>query len=646
MIDAFSRICLSIFLLGTLLAPLAAFAQSPYFKAQKPQIVTFSEFEHFQESYPSDYLLALDQHWEFTFEVDEAPIVRVVKDDALLGLSSFFNYEHSEFYHDLCTIEKFQMVSSEGKDLGETLHTKSYAPRGIFHDDSRVAWIDVNYFSYRHQAYFHLEKTYHDPKYLTTLYFHEAFPIQEKKLVFHIPKEMEVEIKAFNLEGFDIQRSEEETDEGKTLTFTAKKLAGRPDHENMPGPSHYLPHLVVLTKAYTSNDKRIPLLEDIQAQYAWYKSLVNELETDTAQLNQLVAEVTEGLDTDHEKAKAIFEWVQSHIRYIAYEDGIAGFKPDEAHLVCAKRFGDCKGMSHLTCEMMRIAGLDARHAWIGTKRIAHDYSIPSLATDNHMIACLNIGGERLFLDPTERYLAYGRYADRIQGQDVLIEDGDTFEIDRIPVVFAESNTERWNMNLRIQGNAFIGEGTWELRGECQSDLLWGLEDIAKRDVPKVLEEAMKMGNENSFIDSLQYSSLSPHADELAVTYSSTFPSRVHQFGEDLILDLHFRSPYTEDTMEAERWADWQIDFPTKRTFEIVLDLPEGYMIKHLPEPVHASGDNFSIICLFSESDNQLILRQEYLFEQNHLPASIHQTWNDLVDQLNAFAHQQVILTRS
>jgi hypothetical protein len=31
-----------------------------------------------------------------------------------------------------------------------------------------------------------------------------------------------------------------------------------------------------------------------------------------------------------DKVKAIFYWVQNNIRYIAFEDGIAGFLPDKS----------------------------------------------------------------------------------------------------------------------------------------------------------------------------------------------------------------------------------------------------------------------------------------------------------------------------
>ena len=46
-----------------------------------------------------------------------------------------------------------------------------------------------------------------------------------------------------------------------------------------------------------------------------------------------VKELTATAKTDEEKIKNIYYWVQDNIRYIAFEDGIAGFKPDDSQNV-------------------------------------------------------------------------------------------------------------------------------------------------------------------------------------------------------------------------------------------------------------------------------------------------------------------------
>lgn len=80
-----------------------------------------------------------------------------------------------------------------------------------------------------------------------------------------------------------------------------------------------------------------------------------------------------------EKIEAVFYWVQDNIRYIAFENGIMGFKPEAASKVYQNRYGDCKGMANLLKEMLKICGYDARLTWIGTNDIPYDYKTASLA---------------------------------------------------------------------------------------------------------------------------------------------------------------------------------------------------------------------------------------------------------------------------
>ena len=49
------------------------------------------------------------------------------------------------------------------------------------------------------------------------------------------------------------------------------------------------------------------------------------------------------------------------------------------------------------------------------------------------------GGKRYFLDGTENFIALNDYAQRIQGKQVLIEDGKNYIIDKIPDFSAERN---------------------------------------------------------------------------------------------------------------------------------------------------------------------------------------------------------------
>ena len=55
----------------------------------------------------------------------------------------------------------------------------------------------------------------------------------------------------------------------------------------------------------------------------------SQIGNETTTIKTKAEEITKGITGDVEKVKALYQWMQDNIRYIAYEDGIAGFKPEK-----------------------------------------------------------------------------------------------------------------------------------------------------------------------------------------------------------------------------------------------------------------------------------------------------------------------------
>src|SRR5204863_1728200 len=221
------------------------------------------------------------------------------------------------------------------------------------------------------------------------------------------------------------------------IMYNIKNLPALKDEPASPGGSFIYPHLLVMCKEADLNGSKFIFFNTLADQYKWYRQLVHDINDDKSTLEQKAKELTEGLSGDKEKIKVVFNWVQHNIRYIAFEDGIAGFRPAKASAVLTKEYGDCKGMANLTSGLLQSLGYDARLCWIGTNHIAYDYSTPSMAVDNHMICALFFQGKKYFLDATETNIGFDEYAERIQGRQVLIENGDSYILERVPFVTPE-----------------------------------------------------------------------------------------------------------------------------------------------------------------------------------------------------------------
>lgn len=122
-------------------------------------------------------------------------------------------------------------------------------------------------------------------------------------------------------------------------------------------------------------------------------------------------------------------------------------------------------MANLMTEMLKSAGLEAYMTWIGTRHIPYDYTLPSLAVDNHCISTVVLNGKEYFLDGTEKYIPFGDYAWRIQGKEVLIGKGDKYEVKKVPFQDIDKSKILTQTVFQLKDNVLKGHVKATLTGE-------------------------------------------------------------------------------------------------------------------------------------------------------------------------------------
>ncbi|MFN6945313.1 MAG: transglutaminase-like domain-containing protein, partial [Cytophagaceae bacterium] len=479
------------------------------FSQIKPTKEELSYAQELRKKFPKDDFYSTESQVKFSFEYskdkkDLTPVkVNEVKSESIVRIKDgkSVSFANSVGYNNSSSVSEIKVYDKKGtlKKYDAVTQRKTYESSGIFHSDAKVFIYSLHFPDQGNFYRYDLFKRYEDVKYLTAVYFHEHYPIGEKTLVFELPEWVDVELKEMNMDGYDLIKSVTSDPKKKTTTysFTLKKLEAHRSESNSPGPSFILPHILVLSKSYTAKDgSKQTLFNTTQDLYNWYAGLVKEIGNETDFLKNLVDKITASAKTDEEKIEAMFYWVQDNIRYIAFEEGIAGFKPEKCNKVFDYKYGDCKGMANLLKEMLITAGFDARLAWLGTRHIAYDYSIPSIAVDNHMICVLMYKGEKYFLDPTETYVSFGDVAHRIQGRQTIIENGDKFELAMIPEYSNEKNKVEIIRKLEVQDDLLVGESIERYNGEGKRNIMRGYNSIKTDKKEEALKNFLSGRNKN------------------------------------------------------------------------------------------------------------------------------------------------------
>jgi hypothetical protein len=553
-----------------------------------------------------------------------------------------------EFYNDETSIDDVDVFVNEKKVTKYiSVHQEPYSSEGIFYSDEKVLYFDLPLEKKGSTSEVHIKKTIKDPRYLGEFYFDDALPVQFHQITLILPNWITAEIKEFNFKGYSITKTTDDKSGSKIVVYTANNLPAMPNETSSPGITYTSPHIMLITEQATISGNTITYFKNTSDQYKWYASLVKEIGNDETSIKVKANEIVQGKQTDMDKIKAIYFWVQQNIRYLAFENGIAGFRPEKAQEVLRKKYGDCKGMANLTKCLLTSQGFDARLCWIGTNHIAYDYSIPSLSVDNHMICALYYKNKLYFLDATETNSGFEEYAERIQGRQVLIENGDKYILEHVPQTAFLQNTETESRVLHIEGTSFKGTGTQTFSGESKEYLINNMESVKKDKLDNAIRNYVNDGKKDYEISNLVLSNSKPEEGKMSIQYNLVQQNAVNIFGNDIYVDLDFRKSFTAFKIDTvKRKLDYMFPYKINDITETTLIVPDGYQAQSLPPDFSEQNPVFEIKLSYTKQPGKIIFRKEINIKQAILKKGYFAQWNKAIDGVNEFYNNQLTLSKS
>jgi transglutaminase-like putative cysteine protease len=484
---------------------------------------------------------------------------------------------------------------------------------------------------------------YADAKYLTRVYFHESYPVKKNTVSFTVPSWLTLDIQEENFQGYKIKKDVKKEKNQTTYTYTAEDLPGIKQEDASLAWPYFLPHLVITVRSYTVNQKTYNGFKTLGDLYAWmdylYKKCNNTPKTLEAQVKQLTASKT----TDEEKIKAIYYWVQDNIRYIAFENGYAGFVPMTVQDVYKNKYGDCKGMANLMTEMLKLAGYDAHFAWIGTKDIPYDFAnIQSICVANHAICVLYLKGQTYFLDGTEKYAPMGVNAYRIQGKSVLVENGDSYKLDTVPAARVEDNLVVTHANLKLQGDSITGHVTLTFSGESKNFFHYIYHNIPTDKRKDFIDHMVALNNPNTEVNAVSTSDFKNRDIPIVIQGNISIYNQVTQVDSTCYTGIDFfPSSITQFIPGEERQTPIDIGNLMLSKDSISLELPKGSKARWLPKPFDASFQGDSIHATYNMVGHTILLTKETQFGSPVIKPTDFANWKDFLDKVKTFNRNNI-----
>lgn len=588
----------------------------------------------------------MDQELEFFLNKEKELNARLKVSIIVRSNSSLNNtFKRAVFFDNNSEVEIKTLKYGNQKKMRKPIYT-DYETDGIFHSDLKMCLSEQLMEGKEKTLEFIYEKTYTDIKFLDPLYFNDMYTVKSSQIAIEVPEWLDINLVEWNFDKEQPKKSVEAKKKSKVYTYVLDNVAPIGKFRSQPRRNKINAHIICLPKSMTYKDKKKEFIQDTGDLYGWYSSLVNTMENNTSVLQDKVDELTAGLTDDKEKIKKIYYWVQDNIRYIAFEYGLMGFQPEACQSVYNNKYGDCKGMANLTKEMLKLAGYDARLTWIGTNDLPYTYDLPSLIVDNHMICTVIINGERIFLDATEKYSDLGVYAHRIQGKQVLIEDGKEYIIDQIPVSDYKMNKEETVHEFSIEDNSkLVGTGNLSLSGNRISWLKYIMSGIPEKDWDRTLRKYIGNSDKNVNLSILEDPNIKSRDEDLSISYAISIDNNITNIGSEMYInpevDYHLKGFELEDDRTVA--YEFSKKYFIKNT--TVINIPEGWKSTYLPEKVNLENDDFAFNLEYTENEGKIVYSKVLEVKNDLLEPDKFSNWKEAIEALKTFYEDQIILSK-
>lgn len=600
--------------------------------------------------------LEQSEQWTLDYQNDEWNIVQNTLEELYFLENAAQIYAQQHIYYssfdEITDIDARTLVPNGKKfktQKVETIETKDVMSGSIFYSDHKnkqFVFPSVQQGAITHLSY---KRTSTEPRLLGAYYFSSYAPILKSEFTVHVPEHIKITYKVLGENTDKIQFSEKTNKGGTTYKWTATNMDKIAPEANAPSASYYMPHVVVyINSAINSKGETVSVIKDVSDLYSWYADLVKDVNgSEDAELKRLVGELTEGLTTDIDKVKAIFQWVQQNIKYVAFEDGLGGFIPREAAAVCQKKYGDCKDMSSIMVEMMNIAGINAHLTWIGTRDKPYTYNeVPTPIVDNHMIASAKINGEYVFLDATGENQPFGMPTSMIQGKEALIGiDAETYKIITVPVIAKDRNLDKEIIHLTIDDRNLKGSGTTQLTGYKKVFAEYARMRAISNASDQYFNEYLRKGSNKFEAKNVEETGFFDKNEDIQIKYDFEIPGYAKKAGSKIYVNLNLNQAYKDQEIDLKkRKFDKEVEYKHIEDTNITLDIPAGYAVDYLPENAKFDHELFGFNIEYAQKNGQVFVSQQLYIDFLILKRADFETWNQMIDLLSK-AYQEVVVLK-
>lgn len=561
----------------------------------------------------------------------------------------------SDYFQDITDIEVI-VYNPKGKKYKlkpKNFTTVDATPSSwVFHDDDKEVVFDLKELGEGYRSVISYTKKLKKPEFFGVFDLISNYPLETVNVEINYPDAVKIAFSEMNLDRYHVEKSTTNIKGINTKKWIGKDIEAFKREDGSLNVRYYLPQVLCRIESYQSNNKTHTVMSSVDDLHKYFQDflLAKEDEKNRGEINKTIREITNRMETDLEKIDTIFKWVQTNIKYIAFEDGKNGYVPRACTKVMKDRYGDCKDMGNLLVEMLTYAKVKNAHvAWVGTRDIPYQMSeFPTPLTCNHVICVVDKPeGGYYYLDATSSEVSYLIPTSSIQGKELLIHYGDDkYKLVKVDPVDAKINNFHSVIKIKFsESDSLYGTGIDTYKGYQRLRRTYRLKNYDNKELDDYVKNITVDGFTKFTLKDYSIENLQDNLKPLHINYEFSFLNPVIKKGDDLIinpdlLEVNASYYFKEDYVQTQK-----IKYFKDKTYEFQIEIPENYSIKFLPKDINYQHELFDFKATFSFENGILSVVKHFTIKILELPPSLFDEWNKFSDAFSEAAQQNVTLTK-
>jgi hypothetical protein len=395
----------------------------------------------------------------------------------------------------------------------------------------------------------------------------------------------------------------------------------------------------------------------------WYTALAKDRLAATPEIAAKAAQLTAGKTDFYDKAEAIGDFVQQHIRYFVVEMGVGGFQPHHAADIFRGGYGDCKDKATVLSAMLSTVGIHSDLVMVDTDRGVVDPAAPSIA-GNHMIAAIEIpkgydspklhsvitaksGKRYLIFDPTWEDTPFGQIEDNLQGSYALLIEGADSQIFQIPVLNPDLNTIHRSATLTLNPDGSLkGSVVERFFGSLAEDDRMSLKELDSAKQQEFIDRRVSHDLMAASVTDLKLQNVAALDKDLTTSFDLTANHFASSVGPLLMVRPRVFGSYTLPIDHKARKVAIDLRRTMQGTDSFDIQLPDGYTVDELPDPVKADVGFASYESSTKLDGHTLHYTRKFTLRQVSLPPEKYGDLQHFISLIAADEDSRVVLKRT